>query len=229
MENWTIYKANSMENKTLFEIDREDMVKNQIINRGVHSPQVLRALREIPRHCFVPPDYQHLAYDDGPLPIGHGQTISQPYIVALMTELLELSGTEKVLEVGAGSGYQAAILSQLARQVHTIERHAGLAHLAEKTLRQLNIENVHVHIGDGSLGLAEFAPFEAILVTAAAPKIPKTLLDQLADRGKLVIPVGGRGGQYLERWRRAGPDYHKETIIPVAFVPLIGEQGWEEA
>ena len=215
-------------NKALNDIDREDMVKSQIISRGVHSPQVLQAFRDIPRHCFVPADYQHLAYHDGPLPIGFGQTISQPYIVALMTELLDLHGDEIVLEIGAGSGYQAAILSQLAHQVHTIERHAGLARLAEKTLRQLHIENVQVHIGDGSLGLAKFAPFEAIIVTAAAPKIPNALLEQLSDQGRLVIPVGGRGGQYLERWTHRGNDFDKEKIIPVAFVPLIGEQGWED-
>jgi protein-L-isoaspartate(D-aspartate) O-methyltransferase len=218
-----------MVNKAHFESDREDMVKNQIISRGVHAPRVLQALRKIPRHRFVLPDYQHLAYSDGPLPIGHGQTISQPYIVALMTELLELRGDEKVLEIGAGSGYQAAILSQLAHQVYTIERHEELATLAKETIHQLGIENVHMQIGDGSLGLPEFAPYEAILVTAAAPKIPQALLDQLKDQGRLVIPVGRQGSQSLERWRRKGNDLSKEEIIPVAFVPLIGEQGWEES
>ncbi len=215
-------------NKALNDIDREDMVKNQMISRGVHSPQVLQAFRDIPRHCFVPADYQHLAYHDGPLPIGFGQTISQPYIVALMTELLELHGKEKVLEIGTGSGYQAAILSQLAHQIHTVERHEELARLADKIIRQLDIQNVQVHVGDGSLGLSEFSPYEAILVTAAAPKIPQALLDQLSDQGRLVIPVGGRGGQYLERWKRNGDDFVREKIIPVAFVPLIGEQGWED-
>ena len=217
-----------MANEALFDIEREDMVKNQIISRGVHSPLVLQALRDIPRHCFVPPDYQHLAYNDGPLPIGHGQTISQPYIVALMTELLELRGDEKVLEIGTGSGYQAAILSQLARQVYTIERHEKLARLAEKIIHQLNIDNVHVQIGDGSLGLPENAPYDAILVTAAAPKVPQSLMSQLSERGRLVIPVGGHGNQYLERWQRAGDKFRQELIIPVAFVPLIGKQGWEE-
>lgn len=213
-------------NETRYDTDREDMVKDQIIRRGVHSPKVLAALRSVPRHCFVPPDYQHLAYTDGPLPIGYGQTISQPYIVALMTELLDLRGDEKVLEIGAGSGYQAAILSRLAQEVYTIERHSGLARQAEKTLYLLDIKNVQVHVGDGSLGLIEFAPYDAIMVTAAAPRIPEALLKQLSDQGRLVIPVGGRSGQYLERWKRDRDDYKKEKIIPVAFVPLIGEQGW---
>ncbi len=217
-----------MTNDALFDLDRADMVENQIVSRGVHAPQVLEAMRTIPRHLFVLPDHLDLAYSDGPLPIGYGQTISQPYIVALMSELLELRGDENVLEVGCGSGYQAAILSLLARQVHTIERHAELAHSAQKTLSQLKLQNIQVHTGDGSLGLAEFAPFDGIIVTAAAPNIPQTLLDQLSDGGRLVIPVGGRGDQYLERWRRLGSDFKQETILPVAFVPLIGKLGWDE-
>lgn len=217
-----------MTDDALFDLDREDMVQNQIITRGVHSPQVLEAMRSIPRHFFVPAEYRHMAYGDGPLPIGHGQTISQPYIVALMTELLELRGSETVLEVGCGSGYQAAILSLLARQVHTIERHPGLANQAQKILSQLNLHNIQVHTGDGTLGLAEFAPYDGIIVTAAAPHIPQALLEQLSDGGRLVIPVGERGGQYLERWRRQGSEYKQETIIPVAFVPLIGRWGWGE-
>ena len=221
-------KPENTENEALFEIDREDMVKNQIIRRGVHSPRVLQAMRDIPRHLFTPPEHRYLAYSDGPLPIGFGQTISQPYIVAIMSELLELRGDEIVLEVGAGSGYQAAILSRLARQVHTIERHAELAQYAETILKHLKLDNVQVHVGDGSLGLPKYAPFDGILVTAGAPKIPPALLDQLAQGGRLVIPVGGRGGQYLERWRRDGTEFHQETIIPVAFVPLVGKLGWDE-
>lgn len=217
-----------MTNDALFDIDREDMVENQIVSRGVHSPQVLEAMRAIPRHSFIPPEYQDMAYGDGPLPIGYGQTISQPYIVALMTELLELQGNEIVLEIGCGSGYQAAVLSRIARQVHTIERHAGLAQMAGKTLEQLKIYNVQIHIGDGTLGLAEFAPYDGIIVTAAAPTVPQTLLDQLGDEGRLVIPVGPHRNQYLERWRRQGDTFRHEKIIPVAFVPLVGKWGWEE-
>jgi protein-L-isoaspartate(D-aspartate) O-methyltransferase len=208
--------------------ERDRMVETQIISRGVTDRRVLEALRSVPRHVFVPPEHRFLAYSDGALPIGSGQTISQPYIVALMTELLVLKGDEKVLEVGTGSGYQAAILSMLAREVHTIERHASLARYAARLLEDLKIANVQVHVGDGTLGLPEFAPFAAIIVTAAAPDVPKALFDQLEDGGRLVIPVGHRGNQYLERWRRQGDKYDYETILPVAFVPLIGAQGWKE-
>lgn len=211
-----------------FTRERELMVEQQIFRRGVHSPQVLEAMRTIPRHVFVPPDYVDLAYSDGPLPIGRGQTISQPYIVALMTALLELKGDETVLEVGTGSGYQAAILSCLARHVHTIERHSDLARQAERILRDLGIRNVTVHIGDGSGGLPAFAPFAAIIVTAAAPQAPQPLLDQLAEGGRLVIPIGGRSGQALERWQRHGNEFEQESILPVAFVPLIGAHGWRQ-
>jgi protein-L-isoaspartate(D-aspartate) O-methyltransferase len=210
-----------------FTRDRCHMVDTQIINRGVRDPRVLVAMRSVPRHCFVPSEYLNLAYTDGPLPIGSGQTISQPYIVALMSELMELKGDETVLEVGTGSGYQAAVLAELAKEVHTIERHPNLARYAEKILQELAYDNIQIHIGDGSLGLPEYAPFTAIMVTAAAPDAPKTILDQLAENGRLVIPVGSRGGQYLERWRRQGNKFDREEIIPVAFVPLIGEHGWK--
>lgn len=204
------------------------MVETQIARRGVQDERVLAAMRSVPRHCFVQSEHHHLAYSDGPLPIGDGQTISQPYIVALMTELLELKGDEKVLEVGTGSGYQAAILAQLAREIHTIERHANLARKAAETLEGLGLKNVHIHVGDGSLGLPELAPFDGIVVTAAAPTAPKSLLRQLEQGGYLVIPVGGRGGQLLERWCHQGERYDQEQIIPVAFVPLIGELGWKD-
>jgi protein-L-isoaspartate(D-aspartate) O-methyltransferase len=217
-----------MSNVTELELERLRMVDTQIAARGVRDVRVLEAMRSVPRHLFVPPEYRYQAYSDGPLPIASGQTISQPYIVALMTELLELKDTEKVLEIGTGSGYQAAVLAKLAAEVHTIERHANLAHYAEAILSQLELENVHVHIGDGSLGLPGLAPFEAIIVTAAAPHVPKPLFEQLNDGGRLVIPVGGRGGQFLERWRRKLEDFKQEMIIPVAFVPLVGEQGWKE-
>lgn len=217
-----------MKEEAEFIKDRQRMVEQQILARGVRDPMVLEAMRLVPRHAFVQPEHRYLAYSDGPLPIGDGQTISQPYIVALMTELLELKGSETVLEIGTGSGYQAAVLAHLARQVHTVERHASLAHTAARLIADLGLGNVRVHIGDGSLGLPEFAPFKAILVTAAAPHVPPPLFDQLEDDGRLVIPVGGRSGQYLELWRRTQAAFNQELVIPVAFVPLVGEQGWKE-
>ena len=183
-------------------------------------------MRCVPRHCFVLPEYRPYAYNDCPLPIGYNQTISQPYIVAYMTEQLELHGSEKVLEVGTGSGYQAAILSYLAHEIISIERLSALAEIASQTLIKLGLDNVQVQIGDGSLGCLELAPFDAIIVTAAAPRVPQALLDQLGDGGRLVIPVGSRTGQYLERWQRKGQDLDCETILPVAFVPLLGQYGW---
>jgi protein-L-isoaspartate(D-aspartate) O-methyltransferase len=185
-------------------------------------------LKRVPRHRFVPEEYTHIAYSDSPLPIGNGQTISQPYIVALMTELLELEGEEIVLEVGTGSGYQAALLAYLACQVHTIERHADLAEKAEKVLMRLGLTNVSVHVGDGSLGLLKYSPYQAIMVTAAAPHVPQQFFDQLDEGGRLVIPEGGIGGQMLDRWRKQGEEYKQEHIAPVAFVPLRGQQGWKE-
>jgi protein-L-isoaspartate(D-aspartate) O-methyltransferase len=207
---------------------RQRMVSEQIIARGVRAPRVLEAMRLVPRHYFVPPEYGDMAYRDGPLPIGQGQTISQPYIVALMSELLELQGDETVLEIGAGSGYQAAVLAQLAHTVHTMERRPALAEQAKKILKELGNQNVIVHLGDGSLGLPQFAPYQAIMVTAAAPGVPQPLLDQLVDGGRLVIPVGGTGSQMLERWRRLGQNFDQDHILPVAFVPLRGAHGWKE-
>jgi protein-L-isoaspartate(D-aspartate) O-methyltransferase len=185
-------------------------------------------MRSVPRHLFVLAEHRRHAYSDGPLPIGGGQTISQPYIVALMTQLLELEGSEKVLEVGTGSGYQAAVLAHLADQVHTIERDPRLSRRATQVLQGLGLTNVHTYIGDGSLGLPEHAPFQAILVTAAAPDVPNVLLDQLADGGRLVIPVGSRLGQYLEKWLRQGEEFTKDVLVPVAFVPLRGQFGWDD-
>jgi protein-L-isoaspartate(D-aspartate) O-methyltransferase len=217
-----------MEDETYYASLCTHMVNEQIISRGIHDERLLDALRRLPRHWFVPEEYTNIAYSDGPLPIGHGQTISQPYIVALMTELLELQGDETVLEVGTGSGYQAALLAVLAKQVHTIERHEGLAEKAEKVLSKLGLTNVVVHVGDGTLGLPKYAPFKAIMITAAAPRVPQPLFDQLDEAGCIVLPEGGAGGQILDRWRKQGGKYKQEHITPVAFVPLRGQYGWKE-
>ncbi len=207
---------------------RNRMVTEQIVSRGIQDERVLEALRHVPRHLFVPEEYANIAYSDSPLPIGHGQTISQPYIVALMTELLELEGGENVLEVGTGSGYQAALLASLAQRVHTIERHAELAGSADDILMRLGYSNVMVHVGDGSLGVPKYAPYQAIVITAAAPSVPQPIFDQLAEDGRLVLPEGGAGGQLLDRWRKQAGKLHQEHIAPVAFVPLRGLHGWNE-
>jgi protein-L-isoaspartate(D-aspartate) O-methyltransferase len=211
-----------------FAAQRAEMVKLQIEQRGVTDPRLLEAMRTVPRHEFIPDDQRDMAYDDCPLAIGSGQTISQPYIVALMTQLLHLRGEETVLEIGTGSGYQAAVLSRLAHYVHTVERFAPLASRAQRVLNTLYFKNVSVHTGDGSLGWPDAAPYQAILVTAAAPAPPPPLLDQLADGGRLVLPVGGRGGQTLQVWQRDKDTYDHEDIIYVAFVPLRGAHGWNE-
>jgi protein-L-isoaspartate(D-aspartate) O-methyltransferase len=204
------------------------MVEDQLSSRDIWDGQVLEVMRTVPRHRFVPLEHLEYAYHDGPLPIGEGQTISQPYIVALMTQLLNLSGKGKVLEIGTGSGYQTAILSYLAREVYSIERFKSLAERATAILGELGLTNVRIHIGDGSNGWPEAAPYEAIIVTAAAPRVPPPLLEQLMEGGRLVLPVGGRGGQFLERWIRRGNKHEHEQIAPVAFVPLIGALGWDE-
>ncbi len=206
---------------------RKQMVLEQIAARGIRDARVLAAMETVPRHLFLPPEEQAYAYSDGPLPIGHGQTISQPYIVALMTELLALQGQERVLEVGTGSGYQAAILGKLAAEVHTVEIIPELAQGAQEILKNLGLTNVWVHIGDGSLGWSPAAPYHGILVAAAAPDVPQPLLEQLADGGRLVIPIGGRGFQELQLWQRHGKRYRQERNISVAFVPLRGEHGWK--
>ena len=204
------------------------MVADQIRARGISDQRVLDAFGRVPRHAFVPEALIDAAYQDRPLPIGHNQTISQPYIVAFMSEALALRGDEKVLEVGTGSGYQAAILAQLAGKVHTIERLEILVTGARQALEGLNIYNVKFYCGDGSLGLPQAAPFDAIMVTAAAPRVPQALLDQLAVGGRLVLPVGDRWQQKLQRITRGNTEYKYETILPVAFVPLIGAQGWQD-
>ena len=211
-----------------FTSQRDCMVRWQIERRGILTPRVLEAFRRLPRHQFLREEDWPFAYEDRPLPIGLGQTISQPYIVALMTDLLRLNGDESVLEVGTGSGYQTGILSLLARQVHTVERHATLAERASQILSRLQLENVTVHCGDGSLGWPQAAPYQAILVTAAAPSVPQPLLDQLAEGGRLVLPVGNPGFQVLQIWQREGPTWQHEDDLPVAFVPLRGQYGWKE-
>lgn len=208
-----------------FETARRLMVEHQIRGRGISNQRVLDAFAAIPRHLFVPQEYRRLAYEDGPLPIGFHQTISQPFIVAYMTDLLDLKGNERVLEVGTGSGYQAAILSALTAEVHTIELIPALAERAQQTLEQIGAANVFVHLGDGSLGWVQAAPYDAILVAAAAPRVPQPLLDQLAEQGRMVLPVGQHGSQVLELWRREGAKFSHTTLLPVAFVPLRGREG----
>lgn len=203
------------------------MVESQIARRGILDPRLLAVMRSVPRHRFVSTDDLAWAYADGPLPIGHGQTISQPYIVALMTELLNLPPAARVLEVGTGSGYQAAVLSLLSEEVHTVEIIPELARTAEETIHNLGYANVNVHLGDGSLGWQEAMPYDGILVAAAAPEVPQPLLDQLSDGGRLVIPVGGRGFQQLEVWERKAREFIRQGNISVAFVPLRGEHGWK--
>lgn len=210
-----------------YAVQRKKMVEEQIVFRGIHDVRVLEAMRSIPRHEFVTADARPFAYSDAPVTIGHGQTISQPYIVALMTQLLRLKGDKCVLDVGTGSGYQAAVLSRLVAEVHTIEVIPELAVNARDTLRRLGYENVHVHIGDGSSGWAENAPYGGILVAAAAPSVPRPLLEQLDENGRLVIPIGSSGFQQLEVWTCEGQDYKREVNLPVAFVPLRGEHGWK--
>jgi len=207
---------------------REAMVANQIEMRDVRDPRVLAVLRAVPRHRFVPAYQAESAYRDSPLPIGEGQTISQPYIVALMTEMLELKGDERVLEIGTGSGYQAAILGQLAAEVISVERFASLAEEARARLAELEYDNVRVEVGDGSLGWPEEAPYDAIIVTAASPSVPPPLEEQLAEGGRLVVPTGQRWTQSLVRVRRQGGRLKRETTIGVAFVPLIGKHGWQQ-
>lgn len=213
--------------KDPFSKQRADMVTYQIERRGIVDERILTAMRKIPRHHFIPEEQWENAYDDFPLPIGDGQTISQPYIVAYMSNILDILEGEKILEIGTGSGYQAAILGSLAKCVFTVERIPQLAERASQRLQELEIKNVTVVVGDGSLGLASEAPFDAILVTAAAPAAPQILLDQLAEGGRMVIPVGSRFHQTLELWMRKKGRLTRQEVLPVVFVPLIGEQGWK--
>ncbi len=210
-----------------FAAERQLMVEEQLAPRGVSDPAVLEAFRTVPRGKFIDPEYQNLAYIDAPLAIGEGQTISQPFTVAMMTQLLKLSPTDKVLEVGTGSGYQAAILGEICKdgEVFTIERFESLAEKAVKGLKGLNYENVEVIVGDGTKGLPEEAPFDAIIVTAAAPKIPQPLIDQLKIGGRLVMPVGGDWHQEMVRLTKTEEGILRENFGGYRFVPLVGEYG----
>jgi protein-L-isoaspartate(D-aspartate) O-methyltransferase len=204
---------------------RAAMVERQIASRDVDAQPVLAAMRSVPRHRFVPGVPLRDAYADRPLPIGSGQTISQPYVVALMTQQLELGADDRVLEVGTGCGYAAAVLSEVAAEVWTIERHPELAHRAHDLLAELGYDNVHVRVGDGTTGYPDAAPYDAIIAAAAGPRVPDALLEQLVDGGRLVMPVGGPGGQHLVRVRKRGATHEVEQLGGVRFVPLIGEDG----
>jgi len=209
--------------------NREAMVEWQLRRRGVTAKPVLEAMNVVPRHEFVPKDVRSRSYEDTPLPIGEGQTISQPYIVAAMTAALRLTGSERVLEVGAGCGYQSAILSMLAKEVFAVEYRGSLATLAAQRLERLGYANVHIHCGDGTLGFPEFAPFDAILVAAAAPSIPAALQAQLGTGGRLILPVGGPEIQELKFIERRNDAFHVETLEGCRFVPLVNGQGWKDS
>jgi protein-L-isoaspartate(D-aspartate) O-methyltransferase len=207
--------------------ERRLMVEHQLRNRDVEDERVLDAMERVPRHVFVPEGLRDRAYDDAALPIGSGQTISQPYMVARICEALSLRGSERVLDVGTGSGYQAAVLAELAGEVHTIERLPELAEAARAGLREAGYgDRVHVHVGDGTLGLPEHAPFDAIAVAAAAPELPASLYEQLELRGRLVVPVGKRHGQQLQLIVRSPEGPAVVRSVSCRFVPLLGEEGF---
>ena len=208
---------------------RHEMVETQIRKRHVTDARVLECLERVPRHEFVPAEFRARAYEDAPLPIGEGQTISQPYIVAAMTAALHLNGNERVLEIGTGYGYQAAVLGCLTREVFSVEFRSALATQAAERLARLGYQNVHVHCGDGTLGLPEFAPYDAILVAAAAPSVPEPLLAQLADGGRMVVPVGGVENQDLRLIKRSQDTFRTISLEPCRFVPLVGAHGWKES
>ena len=203
------------------------MVETQLIPRGITDERVIAAMKKVPRHLFVPEAIQHIAYDDMALSIGEGQTISQPYMVAVMTELLSLKGNEKVLEIGTGSGYQAAILAELSKEVYTVERIAALADTAKAKFKSLDYPGIQIKVSDGTLGWPEKAPFDRILVTAGTPHIPKPFTEQLTDGGIILAPVGDRSSQQLLRITKSEDTLKEEYHTPCVFVPLIGEYGWK--
>lgn len=210
-----------------YSASRREMVERQIRARGIRNERVLEAMSSVPRHKFVPEEFREQAYEDRPIPIGEGQTISQPYMVAAMVEAITLSGTEKVLEVGAGSGYAAAVLSRLAATVYTVESHPTLAMAAQERLTRLGYENVFVHTGDGSAGLKEAAPFDAIIVAAAAPEVPQPLVEQLAEGGRMAVPVGaGKSQELVLVWKING-QIQSHPLYECRFVPLVGRYGFE--
>lgn len=209
------------------EAEREEMVRTQLIPRGISGRGVLEAFRKVPRHEFISGGFAKEAYADHPLPTGEGQTISQPYMVALMTERLQLSGGQKVLEVGTGSGYQTAILAELSKEVYSIEKYPSLADAALERLNGMGYKNIHIKAGDGSVGWREFAPYDRILVTAAAPDAPGSLLAQLAENGRLVIPIGGVYSQVLTIFEKKNGKVIATEDCGCVFVPLIGKEGWK--
>jgi protein-L-isoaspartate(D-aspartate) O-methyltransferase len=206
---------------------RLEMLEKQLRRRGINDEKVLAEMDAVPRHEFVPAEFRERAYEDAPLPIGDGQTISQPYIVAAMTAALRIKATDRILEIGTGCGYQAAILSRLGKEVFSVERRPKLAAEASKRLGELGYANVHVHCGDGTLGLQEFAPFDAILVAAAAPSVPKPLLAQLAEGGRMILPVGDEENQVLQLIEKLGNTILTNTLEGCRFVPLVGYHGWQ--
>lgn len=216
-----------MQKKVSADALRRSMVERQLKGRGIRNPAVLEIMGSVPRHLFVPEHLREYAYEDGPLSIGEGQTISQPYMVALMTECLEPSPEDTVLEIGTGSGYQTAVLAAIVRHVYSIERVGSLAQRAQKLLDELGYRNVTIVVGDGSCGLPRHAPFDGILVTAAAPDVPQPLIEQLATGGRLVIPVGGEYHQTLCKIIRHNGGVSREEITGCVFVPLIGAHGWK--
>ena len=210
-----------------WEEERLQMVDTQLVKRGIKDKKVLEVMRKVPRHLFVPEEFRQSAYRDCPLSIGEGQTISQPYMVAFMTQSLCLNGNKTVLEIGTGSGYQTAILAELAGSIYTIERIAVLSSEAQRVLKELGYRNVHFKVGDGTYGWLEKGPFDGIIVTAGAPEISQVLVDQLRDWGILVIPVGPRYSQTLYRVIKKGKNVEKEDLTLCVFVPLIGDHGWK--
>jgi protein-L-isoaspartate(D-aspartate) O-methyltransferase len=212
-----------------FAADRQNMVDSQLRARGIRDPRVLDAMAGVPRHEFVAERYRDQAYEDHPIPIGEGQTVSQPYIVALMLETLSLDPSSRVLEIGTGSGYQTAVLAELSAHVFSVERHPLLAHEAEAAIARLGYSNVSVIVGDGSQGLAQFAPFDAIVVSAAAPRIPSALFEQLQEGGRMIIPVGPAEAQELQLVRKHQGQPIIDRLEGCRFVPLIGGQGYSSS